>query len=84
VKLHLVLHVARMPDKTFEALLDSPDEFMSGIEAGLIRFTAPNLELRWVGIGSSFEGEFQNGKISGTWRDNSGPHPLALERSLSE
>jgi RNA polymerase sigma factor (sigma-70 family) len=84
VKLHLVLHVARMPDKTFEALLDSPDEFMSGIEASMIRFTAPNLQLRWVGIGSSFDGEFQNGKISGTWRDNSGPHPLALERSLSE
>ena len=84
VKLHLVLHIAKMPDKTFVALLDSPDEFMSGIEASMIRFSAPNLQLRWVGVGSSYDGEFRDGKITGTWRDKSGSHPLALERSLSE
>ncbi len=84
VKLHMVLHIAKMPDNTFVALLDSPDEFMSGIEASLVRFSAPNLQLRWVGIGSRFEGEFRNGKLYGIWRDNSGPHPLTLERSLPE
>lgn len=84
VKLHLILHIAKMPDKTFVALLDSPDEFMSGIEASMVRYSAPNLQLRWRGIGSTFAGKFQNGTISGNWRDSSGLHPLTLERSLSQ
>lgn len=84
VKLHLILHIAKMPDKTFVAFLDSPDEFTSGIEASMVRYSAPKLQLRWRGIGSTFDGKFQNGKISGTWHDNSGLHSLTLERSLSQ
>ena len=84
VKLHLVLNVAKMPDKTFAALLDSPDEFTSGIEASVIKFSAPVLHLHWIGIGSTFDGTLHDGKISGSWRDDSGSHPLTLERSKAE
>jgi hypothetical protein len=82
VNLRLDLHLARMPDGSFTASLDSPNELVKmGIEASTVQYSAPHFYAHWIGIGSEFDAHLQNGKISGTWKDDNGPHPLVLERS---
>ena len=67
VKLHLAVDIARMPDGTFSASLDSPDEMRRGIEATDVLFSPPRVRLEWRGIGARFEGKLKNGRLSGTW-----------------
>jgi RNA polymerase sigma factor (sigma-70 family) len=82
VNLHVVLNFARLPDGSFVGSMDSLDEFgMAGIEATEVQYRIPNVHARWVGIGSAFEARVQDGKISGTWKDDSGSHALVLERT---
>ena len=67
VKLHLAVDIARMPDSSFSASLDSPDEWRQGVVATDILFSPPRVRLEWRGIGARFEGKLKNGRLSGTW-----------------
>ena len=78
--LHIVFHIALMPDGSYSATLDSPDQGAYGIPATLAKVTYPNIRMEWSAIGGVFTGKLSNGKISGTWHQGNGSLPLELER----
>ncbi len=78
--LHIVFHIALLPDGSYSATMDSPDQGAAGIPATAAQFTYPNVRLEWKAIGGVFTGKLENGKLSGTWRQGNGTLPLKLER----
>ena len=82
--LHLVFHIALLPDNSYSATMDSPDQGASGIPATAAEFTDPSLRLEWSGIGGVFTGKLENGRLSGTWRQGKSALPLKLEREAAK
>jgi len=84
VVLHIVFHVAALPDGSYSATLDSPDQGAAGIPATAVQFTYPSLRMEWNGIDGIFTGKLENGRLSGTWRQGKATFPLQLERGAAE
>jgi hypothetical protein len=84
VALHIVFHIALMPDGSYSATMDSPDQGAAGIPATTAQFTYPNVSLEWNGIGGVFTGKLENGGLSGNWSQGKATFPLKLERSTAE
>jgi len=84
VALRIVFHIALMPDGSYSATMDSPDQGAAGIPATAAEFTYPNVRLEWNGIGGVFTGKLENGKLSGTWRQGKAALPLKLERGAAK
>jgi hypothetical protein len=84
VQMRLVFHIARLPDGSYSATLDSPDQGAAGIPASEAKFTAPNLYMDWAAIGGFFTGKLENGKLSGAWHQGGAALPLKLERGAAE
>lgn len=84
MKLHLALHVAKLPDGKLAGALDSLDQGANDIPANAVRFTAPTAHLEWQTIAGVFDGKLQNGKLSGTWRQGGQSFPLVFERSVTD
>jgi RNA polymerase sigma factor (sigma-70 family) len=84
MKLHLVLHVARLPNGDLSGSLDSIDQGANSIPADEVRFAAPNAHLEWKTIGGTYDGKVNNGKISGTWRQGGQSFPLVFARSAAD
>ena len=84
VKLRLALNIAKMPDGEFSCTMISLDQGGGEIPASVIEYHPPNLQLEWSGIGGSFHGKLENGKISGAWRQGGGALPLVFERNRAQ
>lgn len=84
VQMRLLFHIARLPDGSYSATLDSPDQGAAGIPASEVKFTAPNLHMDWAAIGGFFTGKLENGKLSGAWHQGGATLPLKLERGAAE
>jgi uncharacterized protein len=84
LKLHLALHIARLPGGEWSGALDSLDQGVNGLPAGVIRFSAPTAHLEWKDIGGVYDATLQNGKLTGTWRQGGQTFPLVFERSATE
>jgi RNA polymerase sigma factor (sigma-70 family) len=81
--LHVVFNIALMPDGSYSATMDSPDQGATGVPASGVQFLYPNVLLEWNGIGGAFNGKLENGKLSGTWRQGKAAFPLQLERDTA-
>jgi hypothetical protein len=81
MKLHLALHVAKLPGGELSAMLDSLDQGAKDIRANVVRFTAPAAHLEWGVIAGSFDGKLTGGKLTGTWRQGGQAFPLVFERA---
>jgi RNA polymerase sigma factor (sigma-70 family) len=84
VGLHIVFNIALMPDGSYSATLDSPDQGASGIPATTVQFTYPNLRMEWSAFNGVFTGKLANGKLSGTWSQGKTGLPLQLERDAAK
>jgi RNA polymerase sigma factor (sigma-70 family) len=84
VALHVVFHIALMPDGSYSATMDSPDQGANGIPATVVQFSYPNIRMEWNGFGGVFAGKLENGRLSGTWSQGKVALPLKLERSAVE
>lgn len=84
VEMHIVFHIAVLPDGSYSATMDSPDQGASGIPATAAEFTYPNLRLEWKAFDGVFKGTLENGRLSGTWRQGKVSLPLNLERGAAE
>jgi len=84
VTLHVVFHIAHMPDGSYSATMDSPDQGATGIPATAVQFTYPNIRMEWRGFGGVFAGKLENGRLSGTWSQGKAALPLKLERGAAE
>ena len=81
MKLHLALHVGKLPNGSLAGSLDSLDQGADGIPANTVSFSAPTAHLEWQTIAGSFDGKIQNGKLSGTWWQGGQSFPLVFVRS---
>jgi RNA polymerase sigma factor (sigma-70 family) len=82
ITLHIVYHIALMPDGSYSATMDSPDQGGYGIPASAVKFNYPNVRIGWKGIGY-FIGKLNNGKLSGSWHQGGVSLPLHMERDMS-
>ncbi|HEV2319634.1 MAG TPA: hypothetical protein VGV18_07780, partial [Verrucomicrobiae bacterium] len=83
MKLRLALHVAKMPDGTLSATLDSLDQGANGIPATTVRFTAPDAHLEWQSIAGTYDCKVQNDKLVGSWQQLGKPIPLNFDRGAT-
>ncbi len=83
VELHILFHIASMPDDSYSATMDSPDQGAVGIAASSAKFTYPNVRLTWNGLGY-FAGTLNNGKLSGVWHQGKVSLPLKLQKDTGQ
>ncbi len=83
-QLHIIIHIALMPDGSFSATMDSPDQGAYGLVASAADCAFPNAKLVWKAIGGTFAGKMEDGKLSGTWRQGKASFPLNLEKTTAQ
>jgi len=81
VKIALVFHIARLPDDSYSATMDSPDQGVKDIPTSQTQIEYPNVRLEWQAFGGSFTAKLAGGKLSGIWRQGKVTLPLQCERS---
>jgi hypothetical protein len=82
-QLHIVFHIAQMPDGSYSATLDSPDQGAMGLPATAADCNFPNVRLTWKLLDGVFTGKMEDGKLSGTWRQSKYSFPLRMLRDAS-
>ena len=83
MQLRIVFHIALMPDGSYTATLDSPDQGAVGIPATAADCNFPDVNLTWDVIGGVFTGKISNGKLSGVWKQGKGSFPLDLKKDMT-
>ena len=83
VTLRLLFHIARSPDGSYSATLDSPDQGAAGIPASGAEFTYPQLKLEWQAMNGVYTGTLEHNRLSGTWRQGTVSFSLKMERTTA-
>jgi len=83
VELRLVLKVAKSPDGSYTATIDSPDQGAKDIPVTSILYNDPALQLELEGLAAAFRGSLNKGatEISGNWEQGGGTLPLVFRRT---
>ena len=84
VTLRILFHIALMPDGTYSATMDSPDQGAVGIPATSAKVNYPDVSLEWNQMGGTFTGKMANGRLAGTWRQAKLSLPLQLEKDVAK
>lgn len=84
VTFHLEFNIALMPDGSYTATLDSPDQAVSGYSATSAECSFPNVKLAWKSDDASYIGKINHGKLSGTWTQGKVSVPLNFQKDTSE
>ncbi len=79
--LRLVFRIARAPDGTYSARLDSPDQGTRDLPATTATFKDTDVELEWKALGALYHGTLKDGKITGFWQQGPTDRPLELQRT---
>lgn len=66
-ELRLVLHVAKNPDGTYKALVDSPDQGSAGIAIDTISVEGNKVRLASAPLKATYEGTLKGDSINGNW-----------------
>jgi hypothetical protein len=82
-QLHIVIHIALMPDGSYSSTLDSPDQGAAGIPATAADCNYPDVKITWGMINGTYTGKMSNGKLSGTWKQGKGSWALDLQKDMS-
>jgi hypothetical protein len=82
-KLRLALKIAKLQDGTFFGAMDSLDQGTKNLPATTVVYNEPSLKLEWKGIGGTYEGKIENGKMNGTWKQGTNTFPLSFERTTA-
>jgi uncharacterized protein len=80
-RLRLVLKIAKATNGTYSATLDSLDQGSKDIQASMIAFNAPDVEVEWPALRALFHGQLEKGKLVGFWQQGPSELPLELERT---
>lgn len=84
MQLHLVINLAQMPDGSYTATMDSPDQGAAGIPATSAECNYPNVKITWDMMKGVYAGKMSNGKLSGTWTQGKMSFPLNLEKDTAQ
>lgn len=79
-QLHIVFHIGLMPDGSYTAALDSPDQGAAGIPATAVTFNYPSVRITWQTIGGVYTGRIEGKTLSGTWRQGKTSFSLQLRK----
>ena len=79
--LRLVFNIARLPDGTYSALLDSPDQGSRDLRATTATLKDSDVELEWKAMHALYHGTLKDGKITGFWQQGPVDSPLELQRT---
>jgi len=79
-ELHLAFHIGQLPDGTYAASMDSPDQGAKDIPASDAQFESPNVRLDWQAIAGFYTAKLNDGKLTGTWHQGKAAFPLKMER----
>lgn len=83
--LHVAVNIAQLPDGTFSATLDSPDQSLFDMPFDEVAFAPPKVHLEMKSTKSTLEGTLLDGRVCGTWIfGGKDPEPLTLERKRSD
>lgn len=83
LQLHIVLHIAQLPDGSFSAAMDSPDQGLYRIPLGELQSTPSKIRIKSKSGKEVFEGKLADGKLSGIWTYDKISKPVTLERKSS-
>jgi RNA polymerase sigma factor (sigma-70 family) len=84
VTFHLGFNIALMPDGSYTATLDSPDQGVRGYSANSADCSFPNVKLAWKSDDASYVGKMNHGKLSGTWTQGKVSVPLDFQKDVAE
>ncbi len=84
MQLRIVIHIGQLPDGSYSATMDSPDQGATGIPATTAECNFPNVKITWSAIGGVYSGKMVNGKLNGTWTQGKASLPLNLQKDTSE
>lgn len=83
--LHVAFNIAQLPDGSFSATMDSPDQSLFAMPFDVVAFARPKVNLEMKSSKSTFEGTLLDGRVSGTWTfGGKDSEPLTLERKRSD
>jgi RNA polymerase sigma factor (sigma-70 family) len=81
---HLGFNIARMPDGSYTATLDSPDQDVAGYPATSVECPFPSVKLAWKFDDATYTGKLNHGKLSGTWHQGKVTVPLDFQKDTAE
>jgi len=79
--LRLVLKLARASDGTISGLLDSIDQGVKDMPISRFSRTTSDVVFELPGIGATYRGTLERGKLNGTWEQGPGAWPLDFVRT---
>ena len=83
MKLRIVFHIEKT-DSGYSATLDSPDQGAKGIPVTETTFENEILNIKITNLNATFEGNYTDEKITGTFIQNGFKVPLLLQREAIE
>jgi RNA polymerase sigma factor (sigma-70 family) len=81
--LRIVFHIAQMPDGSYTATMDSPDQGATGIPATTAECNFPSVKLTWKAFDGVYAGKMVNGKLVGIWSQGKVSLPLDLQKDMT-
>ena len=80
-KLRLVLKIAKAPDGSFTASMDSLDQGAKDLPATSVTFSDSNVEVEWKALRALFHGKLEGGKLAGFWQQGPRDFPIEFVRT---
>ena len=83
MSLRIVFHINKTGEG-YTSTMDSPDQGATGIPVATTTFNGSKLSLAIPNIGLSYEGEFKNDSVVGTFKQGGMSFPMTLKRTKAE
>ena len=80
-KLRLVFAIARLTNGTYTASMNSPDQGAREIPATTATFSDSTVMLAWEALSATYQGQLENGRLIGFWKQGPSEFPLELART---
>lgn len=80
-KLRLAFAVARLSNGTYTATMNSLDQGAREIPASTATFGDSTVRLAWEALGAAYQGQLENGRLVGFWKQGPTEFPLELDRT---
>src|SRR5205085_1149752 len=79
--LRVLLKIGKTDEGAFTTTLDSIDQGAKDIPATSISWTNSEVRVQWQGLGASYNGKLENGKLLGTWQQGASSIQLDFVRT---
>jgi hypothetical protein len=80
-KLRLAFAIARLTNGTYTATMNSLDQGAREIPASTATFSDSTVMLEWEALRATYQGQLENGRLIGFWKQGPTEFPLELDRT---